>query len=376
MSSPPISPRSQWTRIGIAVLAAIVAVNLVLLILDAVLPGPSGPASSSYATSSRGLAGLAGLLERSGHPVKRLRDLPGRATLDPRATAVVLEPDFLRVDEARALRRFVAGGGRLVAGGRDPGPWLEALAGRDPKWKAGGPRGWRARSPSPSVLGLERVRSAGRGAWQSAGDAAETVVAPGGGSLLLSSRVGRGQLLLLADASPLQNGLLDQADNAALGLSLAGPAGRPVQFVEGVHGYGNTRGFAALPLGWRVAVIGLGLAGLLLVAARSRRLGPPDPQPPPPAPPRRAYVEALASARARTHDPATAAAPVQEAARARLRARYHLDDGASPDELERAAERAGLAPDEARGLVREATGDGDLVTAGRSLARLAEREPR
>ena len=40
-----------------------------------------------------------------------------------------------------------------------------------------------------------------------------------------SRSAGRGRALLLADAAPLQNRLLGRADNAALGLALAG-AGR------------------------------------------------------------------------------------------------------------------------------------------------------
>src|SRR5207237_9769608 len=93
-------------------------------------------------------------------------------------------------------------------------------------------------------------------------------------SLLLVARAGRGRVALLADASPLQNRLLARADDAELGLALAG--GRPVAFVESVHGYGRATGVAAIPHSWLVAFAGLGLAALLLIWARGRRPGPPE----------------------------------------------------------------------------------------------------
>ena len=94
-----------------------------------------------------------------------------------------------------------------------------------------------------------------------------------GDALLLRRTLGRGTLQLLADVSPLQNRLLGSADNAQLGLEVAGPRTRPVVFVESVHGYGQSRGVAALPIGWKFAFCALALAGLLWVAARGRRLG-------------------------------------------------------------------------------------------------------
>ena len=120
-----------------------------------------------------------------------------------------------------------------------------------------------------------------------------------------------------------------------------------------------------------VSLAGLGLAGLLLLASRARRLGAPDAPPRALPPPRRAYVEALASALARTRDSAGTAVPLQEAARERLRTRFRLPPEAGPRDLRSAAERAGLTPEEAAAVVEPARGDDDLVAAGRALVRLA-----
>jgi hypothetical protein len=123
---------------------------------------------------------------------------------------------------------------------------------------------------------------------------------------------------LLADTSPLTNELLGTDDDAALGLALAGPAGRPVVFAESVHGYGRANGLSALPTGWRVALAGLLAAAIVLMLARGRRLGPPERADRLLPPARREHVDAVAATLRRTRKPDEAAEPLREALRARL----------------------------------------------------------
>ena len=61
----------------------VVLVNLVLLLVDYVLPGPSGEPNSALATTPRGLAAWAELAERNGIEVLVLRegDPPTGATI-------------------------------------------------------------------------------------------------------------------------------------------------------------------------------------------------------------------------------------------------------------------------------------------------------
>jgi hypothetical protein len=105
---------------------------------------------------------------------------------------------------------------------------------------------------------------------------------------------------LLADATPLQNAFLDRTDNAALALGLAGGPSRPVVFSESVHGYGTATGLAALPERWKWALALAGLATVVMMWARARRIGPPDEIGRELPPPRVAYVDALAGILART----------------------------------------------------------------------------
>jgi hypothetical protein len=333
-------------------------------------PHSSGPPSSSYATAADGLAGYAELLGQAGHHVNRLRVRPGRASLDPRQTLIVLDPEVVVPQDVRALRSFVLRGGRLIAGGRDPGAWLSELLGAAPVWSPRAAREWTPLLPVPETSGVRSAVGDGTGTWNNPG-ATLPVVGQANESLLTVVNLGAGRVVLLADSSPLQNHLLADGDNAALGLAMAGSPARPVAFEEALHGYGEGRGLAALPTRWKWALLGLLGAALLAVAARFRRLAPPSPPAPAAQPPRRAHVEALASALSRTGHSGQAAAPVQEHARALLLHRAGLPADAPEAEALAAARRFDLSPHEAHVVAAAALDDGDVVAAGRAFAKLA-----
>jgi hypothetical protein len=364
--------RSRAWRAGVFFIAAVVALNLVLFGIRTTRGGGRhGRRSSSYATVPTGVAAYAELLHQSGYQVERLRAELARARLEPDATVVVLDPDTLSRRGATRLRRFVEAGGRLVAGGADPGDWLGVLLHRAPSWSGTAVAHARPLAPVPEVDGVRHVVTAGEGSWSAAGAMRPALGKPHR-SLLLVSRLGRGRLLLLADASPLQNRLLASADDAAFGLDLAGANPRRVVFVESVHGYGTASGFAAIPISWRWAIGGVVLAGVFLAAAHARRLGPPELASRRLPPPRSEYVEALGGVLARTRSAEDAIAPVREAAREELarRAGAGLDDDAA---LRRAAAAAGLGEDETAAVLSRVEGRDAVVAAGRALARLQRR---
>jgi hypothetical protein len=278
----------------VVIVAALVAFGVLLRIIDALLPEPHGPTSSSYATSPHGLAAYAALLSRHGHPVRQVRVPVADRRPRPGETLVVLDPGVMAPGEARAIGGWVRAGGRLLAGGSGAA-WLDAVLARPPRLEAGAPVVRRVLAPVPETAGVSAVRSDGAG-WSGAGPALPAI-GPVRRPLLLTARAGRGSVALLADPSVLQNRRLGQADAAALGLALAGgPGGRPVAFLETVHGYGAARGLRGLPTRVKWLLAGLALAGLAAVWAVGRRLGPPeDPERPLP-PPRVEYVDALAAA--------------------------------------------------------------------------------
>ena len=351
-----MSPR--W-RVGIGIVVALVAVDLALHFIGTLTGGtPGGPESSSYATQPEGAGAYAELLGRYGHPVDRVRTTPADATLDPTTTVFLLGADGVAAEDAASLRRFVESGGRLVAGGPTLA-WARALVPELPRGAASRAR-FRARRL--------RVQSAGGRAWTGPGAFAPLARSPRG-ILAVTKDVGRGTLILLADPSPLQNRLLGRADNAAFGLSLAGPARRPAAFLESYHGYGRSSGLRALPLAWKLLLGGLAAATLVWMVARARRFGPPETRSRELQPPRSAYVDALAGVLARTNRRDEAVATVRARARAELLRRAALPADADDDALLAAAGRLGI---DAEAIVRPAKTDSDVVAVGRVLAQIGQ----
>jgi hypothetical protein len=241
------------------------------LVLVAVLLGrapeqPSGPPSSSYATTPAGLAAYATLLERAGHDVRRVRaSLADRRPVHGE-TVVVVDGRRLPAAERDALRAYVRAGGHAILAGT-----------------------------AADTLG-----------------GAASLPRRAGGSAPVTRRIGRGAAILVPDAEPLRNRSLAHGDHAAEAVTLAGPPARRVAFVESVHGYREETGLAALPGRVQTCLLLLGLAALAFLISRGRRLGPPEAQARALPPPRRAHVEALAAALSRTRDRDTLTTPTTE----------------------------------------------------------------
>ena len=361
---------SRGWRVGLGIAAALVALNVFLRALEHLTGGtPGGPTSSAYATAPDGLAAYAELMARTGHPVRRVRKPAAEARLEPGSTAVLLDPSFVPREDVRALRRFVERGGRLVAGGADA-RWLRRIVGSGLAWSRAGVRDASVLAPVPETHGVEEVEAAGGGAWTKTG-AALPAIGERERAVVAVASVGRGRVVAFADASPLQNRALGRADNAQLGLAVAGPRARPVRFLESYHGYGEGSGAGAIPDRWLTAfALGL-LASAVLMIARGRRLGPPEPEARELPPPRRLYVESLAGVLARSRRPGEAVAPVRERA-ARLLA--EATPAASDDAARAAAaRRLGLGDAEVAVLEHEPRDGASVLAAGRALAQLERR---
>ena len=284
-------------RYVLMAIAVIVAVDLAVALLDSIAGGPSGPPLSAFATTPQGVAGYADLLSQYGHRVQEKTAAPFE-DLDPAGTVVLLDAPFLPADEIRSLKSFVVAGGTLVAGGEGVEPWLQSLVGGSLDWVLSGPVSSAPLVPAPETRGVSQVTAGGFGAWSHTGDALPLMGQGTELTTLAVRSIGQGRAVVLADASFLENRYLAQDDNATLGLDIAGAADRPVTFIETVHGYGT--GLGAIPYRWRWALGISGVGVLLLLVAVGRRLGPPEVADEQPLPPRRAYVEALASAMARS----------------------------------------------------------------------------
>ena len=347
-------PKSTEARFVLGIVAVIVGLNLIAVLGDALVPSPGGPRSSAFATAPEGVAAWAELARRSGVPVRVLRKRPSDASLPPGGTVVVLDPDQFSSGQALALRRFAERGGRVVAGGLEPGSWLDVLN-PPPGWADGGDEDARVLVPSAVTGTAVDVRTAGEGHWASPRDAVPVVGGPGG-PIIVVRRVGNGLQL-----QPRSGGSVPGRRRG----------GGPLVFVEGVHGYGTTTGLAALPARFRWALVLLGLSALVLIVARWPRLGPPEAPDEPLFPPRRAYVDAMAATLARVRVRTAVAEAVRSAGRERLARRAALARDANAETWTAAARAAGLTDEEARAL-QDVTDD-DGIAAGRALARLSRR---
>lgn len=360
-------------RVVVGLVAVVFVLNLAAIAAGSLNPGsPQGPPSSSYSTADAGVGAYADLLEDRGYDVRRQRGSLADAVLRPDETLVLLDPEDLPPEEVAALRRFVSDGGRLVAGAHAPG-WLSGLLGDGPTWVDRAADGEdRPVVPVPELRGVDRVTAPGRGSWEDPGRTLPALGTPSR-TLLVVTTLERGRVALLADTSPLRNAWLDQADNAALGVALAGEPGERVVFAEGVHGFGSARGLAAIPVRWRWALALAGVAGLVWVASRARRLGPPDRRSRDLPPPRREFVDAMADALGRSDGPGEAAEPVRDAVRERVAVRAGLGRGVGPDELRRAGRQAGLSSEEVDAVLGSSEDPESLLRAGRALARVESR---
>jgi hypothetical protein len=360
----------RFAIVAVVIIAAIIGLNLLARGLDHAVGGsePSGVAGSSYGTQDTGLAGLASLLTRYGHPVARQRGTLSTTQLDTGATVFAIEPQTLTDDDDATLLQFVSGGGRLVIGGSDPF-YVHRLRDRPPRWESGGAAAYTEIDPA---LGARRVETAGDGSWTSTGTSTVLVGNPGV-SLLTHEHVGLGDIYFLADASPLENAYLDRADDAAFALALAGDQ-RPAIFAEGPHGFGASRGLRAIPTPWKLSLVILAGAAVVLAWSRSRRLGPPDRPARELPPPRAEYVRALAVTLERTRDPGTALVPLQEWARSHIARRAHLRNDASLEEIDRAAMALGYSESERAAMWYPATDDDTALALGRLVSRLAQDE--
>lgn len=281
-------------RTTLALLGLLAGFVVALVAIDQLSPAPEGPPGSSYATTPFGAAAYASLLDRAGHPVRQLRTpITDREPRDGE-TLVILEPDVMEPDEAEAIRAWVEDGGRLVLGASGGVAWIEQLLDAPPSWTT---TETFDRKPLIPLADVDQIQALDRSGFRDLGPNLP-MIGPADAPMAALTPLGRGTVILLADASPVSNRGLARADNAAFGLALAGDG--PVAFLETVHGYGVSRGFGGLPSEIKWALLGLMLTSLVALWVAGKRFGDPEAEDTEPPPPRVEYVDALAGSLART----------------------------------------------------------------------------
>ncbi len=282
-------------RVGLGLAIAALAYTFVWMVANASTRPESGTSSgrSSFSSDTNGLAGYSRLLESYWIDVQRQRGTLG-ATPDADASVLLVDPPMVDRGTADLLLAFVRSGGRLVTGGPQP-DFIALFDDAPPTWQRATRDRW---DGSALVAGARDVRTGNEGEWSEPG-ASIAVVGDERSALVVARTLGAGEIMYLADTTIFTNQLLAQADNAAFTVGLVRDDA-PVVFLEGVHGFEQTSGLAALPDRWKLAIAGLLLAGLLLLWSRGTRFGPPEAAHREFDPPRARYIEALADTLART----------------------------------------------------------------------------
>lgn len=286
--------RFGWpARVGFGVVGALLAWQFVTMVSGTATTDARPEGRSSYSRDAQGLAAAASLLAQYDLDVERVRGALDSSP-DPNATVFLIDPIELDGAEANLLLAFVFDGGRLVVGGPYPF-WLDRYSSRPPTWQPAGRDRWDGAQFDPDLGTIETARE---GEFDDPGGGS-VVVGTEDSSLITRELRGAGEILFVADPTFMTNELIGTADNAALTVELVGERPR-VLFIEGVHGVDAETGWAALPSRWRAALLGLLIAGVILMWARGTRFGPPEFEARTLDPPRSEYVHALADTLVRT----------------------------------------------------------------------------
>lgn len=268
--------RAMW--ITIAVFTTMALFYIAVLSAARVYYAPTAPPLSTYGTDPGGMAALYRYLAASGVQVARLEqfdDLP-----QPGDSVIVESGALLRRPTGERVRRledWVSSGGLLLLVSDTPNPFHQ-MSGTQPYGAARETKVIASpEQPTRKTRGVRTVSLAAGTALSPVPADAVVSMSTSEGPSLLSRRVGRGTVVVLADQHAFSNAGIRERDNLALALSMLLSGGRrTVHFDEYHHGYASSGGaWGALPPSVRISLAGLVLATAVFLYARGRRFGPP-----------------------------------------------------------------------------------------------------
>jgi hypothetical protein len=260
-------------RLLAAIAVALVVVGLYALAVSAASRFAESdlPEATTFSSAPEGLKAFYRYLDELGLEPKTLQQfdtLPEGVTIVIAANQAFSKP--VRPEETERLAEWVRAGGRVVLAGTGASEFVDPL-GVGSGTALTDDVELRPVLPSVYVQGVKTVRP-GRSRIYNADSGWAVVLKDGDGVALGVRRVGAGEVVWLADAYPITNEGIAEADNARLGVLLAAVGGREIWFDEYHHGFARGGGVIERigPGGQSaLALFALGLA--LLLAAYSRR---------------------------------------------------------------------------------------------------------
>jgi len=263
----------------------LIAAGVVMLVLlgltYAISPPPPAQQAiefpSTYSSNWAGAKAAFLLLRQMGYQVERWEQSPENLPIDSRGSVFVLaEPlQAATTEERTAIRRFVMGGGRVLAAGASASQIVpDADASAVPDFEAQ-PKTYSALLPSPYTRNAPEITMIAPDAWTSSTHGWLALYGRDDKVGVVSYKIGKGEVIWWASPSPLSNGSLREKDNLAFFFDCVGsPAEVHVYWDEYYHGAkGSLVSYmAGTPLPW--AGLQLALAFVAIIFTFSRRAGP------------------------------------------------------------------------------------------------------
>jgi len=262
------------------VIGALVVMALLLALTYTVGPAPrqnSAGFPSSYEPEWAGAKGAYLLLEADGYRVERWEkppeDLPASSVGD---VFVLVEPlEQSAASETAALRRFVSSGGRVLAVGADAADFLPDFDAAEAEEYDPAVKIYSAQLPSAITHGAPEISMVSPDSFTSSTHPWLALYKNGDDAGVVTYRLGKGQVIWWASASPLTNGMIRDKDNLEFFLNCVGPrATAHIYWDEYFHGARASfySYFANGPLPW--AGMQIALAFVFVMLTFSRRSGP------------------------------------------------------------------------------------------------------
>jgi hypothetical protein len=256
-----------------------IAMVVLLALTFALAPAPAQQSigyPSSYSSEWAGAKAAFLLLNQLGYRAEHWERSPEELPADPQGVVLVLaEPsEGASSEERMAIRRFVSGGGRVLALGGAAASFVpDAEAMQVPDWNLQS-KSYSALVPSPLTRNAPEISMVAPDEWTAHRSSQLAVYGTTEKPVVVSYRFGRGEVIWWASSSPLSNGLIRDKGNLALLLNAAGPTSSRVLWDEYFHGARRSLAsyFAETPLPW--AGLQIGLAFLAALFTFSRRAGP------------------------------------------------------------------------------------------------------
>jgi hypothetical protein len=290
--------KSRRLETAIVVCSALI---LLLLSYERQAAQQRGPASlfSTYDSGPNGYRALLTVLRQAGVDVSQFdRRL---AVLAPETKTLVLSgyendpsPNPLNQRDVETLRRFVAGGGRLVvldskfAGNKDATPGIGSSV-------AATQNDATALVDNRFTSGVARVAAPIEAVFPFSEREGVPLLANASGVVAVAYAFGKGEVVAVTAPALFGNAYLRRAGNLAFAYDVVSGHG-PAAFDEYVHGYDDDLSFwAALPQSVHVASFVVAAIVLLAIVGASVPFAPPVPLEPPDERDSSAFVDAMAA---------------------------------------------------------------------------------